>query len=350
MAVQFKDYYEVLGVPRSASEEDIKKAFRKLARLHHPDVAKNKKTAEEKFKEINEAYEVLGDPAKRKKYDELGPNWKQGAEFRPPPGWEGQFRQGRPFTGSRTGPQGPEFEFGGTTGFSDFFEQLFGSRTRGGGSPFGGGFAEEDLAARGRDVEGDLMVTLEEAMNGSVRSVSLRRATVCENCGGTGEKNRRPCPVCGGTGQVAKTETYQVKIPPGVIEGQKLRVAGRGEAGSHGGEAGDLYLRVHLARHPDFEVEEHNLIYEAELAPWEAVLGAHISVPTLDGRVNIKIPPGTHNGQKLRVRGRGLPQRNGPAGDLMVVARIEVPDKINDDERKLWEKLADASKFHPRET
>src|SRR5579862_2154251 len=200
MAVKFKDYYEVLGVPRTASEADIKKAFRKLAREYHPDVAKTKKGAEEKFKEINEAYEVLGDPAKRRKYDELGPNWKQGAEFRPPPGWQGNPRAGgRPFPGRSAGPGGVEFEFGGTTGFSDFFEQLFGSRNRG-GSPFGGGggFAEEDVAERGRDVEGDLMVTLEEAMRGSVRSVSMRRAVPCENCGGTGEKNHRVCPVCGG--------------------------------------------------------------------------------------------------------------------------------------------------------
>ena len=348
MAVKFKDYYEVLGVPRTASADDIKKSFRKLARQYHPDVAKTKKGAEEKFKEINEAYEVLSDPEKRKKYDELGPNWKQGAEFRPPPGWQGGQRPGGGFPGGQPGG-GVEFEFGGTTGFSDFFEQLFGSRTRG-GSPFGrrGGFEEEETAERGRDVEGDLMVTREEAMRGSVRAVQLRRTVTCENCHGTGEKNGRACPVCGGSGQVAKTETYQVKIPPGVTEGQRLRVAGRGEAGTHGGAAGDLFLRVHLARHPDFEVDEHNLIYEAEIAPWEAVLGANISVPTLDGKVNIKIPPGTQNGQKLRVRGRGLPQRTGPAGDLIVVARIEVPEKISEPERKLWTQLADVSSFRPR--
>ena len=349
MAVQFKDYYEVLGVPRTASEDEIKKSFRKLARQYHPDVAKTKKGAEEKFKEINEAYEVLSDPAKRKKYDELGPNWKQGAEFRPPPGWQQEYRQGRPSTGGRGGDF--DFEFGGTTGFSDFFEQLFGSRTRGGGSPFGrgGGFSEADLAERGRDVEGDIMVTLEEAMSGSVRSVSLRRAALCDNCGGTGEKNHKPCPVCGGSGQVTKTETYQVKIPAGVTSGQRLRVAGRGEAGANGGASGDLFLRVHLAKHPDFEVDEHNLIYEAELAPWEAVLGTNLSVPTLGGKVNIKIPPGTQNGQKLRVRGRGLPQRSGPAGDLIVVARIEVPESITEAERKLWTQLADASQFKPRD-
>src|SRR5580692_2641442 len=160
MAVQFKDYYEVLGVPRTASDDEIKKAFRKLARQYHPDVAKTKKGAEEKFKEINEAYEVLSDPAKRKKYDELGPNRKQGAEFRPPPAWQQEYRQGRASTRGQPNGGGAEFEFGGTTGFSDFFEQLFGSRGRG-GSPFAGsgGFAEEDLAERGRDVEGDIMVT-----------------------------------------------------------------------------------------------------------------------------------------------------------------------------------------------
>lgn len=349
MAVQFKDYYEVLGVPRTASDEEIKKSFRKLARQYHPDVAKTKKGAEEKFKEINEAYEVLSDPAKRKKYDELGPNWKQGAEFRPPPGWQQEFRQGRPFTRGPGGPDMGHFEFEGTTGFSDFFEQLFGSRMRSGGPFTRGGFHEEDVAERGRDVEGDIMVTLEEAMRGSVRSVSLRRTVPCDNCGGTGEKGRKPCPVCGGSGQVTKTETYQVKIPPGVTEGQRLRVPGRGETGLHGGGAGDLYLRVHLAKHPDFEVQDHNLIFEAELAPWEAVLGTNLAIPTMDGKVNIKIPPGTQAGQKLRVRGRGLPQRSGTPGDLIVVAKVEVPQRLTDEERKLWSELGSVSKFNPRD-
>jgi len=325
MAVQYKDYYETLGVSRSASEADIKKAFRKLAREHHPDVAKDKRKAEEKFKEINEAYEVLGDPAKRKKYDELGADWKSGAEFRPPPGWE-SFAGGRGFRGASPGGQEFEFHFGGT-GFSDFFEQLFGSRGRGGAGARGfghrAGFEEEDFAERGRDIEGDILVTLEEAMSGSVRSVSVRHDS--------------------------RTETYQVKIPAGVTEGQRLRLAGRGEAGSGGGAAGDLYLCVRLAKHPDFEVEDHNLIYEAELAPWEAVLGTSISVPTLAGRVNIKIPPGTQNGQKLRVRGRGLPRRGGGQGDLIVVTRIEVPGSISESERKLWEQLARESRFNPRD-
>ncbi len=323
MAVQYKDYYESLGVSRTASDAEIKKAFRKLARQYHPDVAKDKKKAEEKFKEINEAYEVLSDPAKRKKYDQLGANWKQGADFQAPPGWENFTGSGRGFHGRTS--SGEEFHFGGT-GFSDFFEQFFGARGRGAGfrgGNSGQGFEEEEYAERGRDIEGDIMVTLNEAMSGSVRSVSVRHN--------------------------GRAETYQVKIPAGVTEGQKLRVAGRGEAGAGGGEAGDLYLRVRLAKHPDFKVDDHNLIYEAELAPWEAVLGANISVPTLDARVNIKIPPGTQNGQKLRVRGRGLPLREGGNGDLIVVTQVEVPQNISEEERKLWEQLAQKSKFNPRD-
>jgi curved DNA-binding protein len=346
MSVKFRDYYEVLGVPRGAGDEEIKKAFRKLARQHHPDVAKDKKSAEEKFKEVNEAYEVLSDPAKRKKYDELGPNWKQGAEFRPPPGW--QSRPGGPFAGGRATAGGAEFEFGGT-GFSDFFEQLFGSMGRGGGFRTHGGFAEEELAERGQDIEGDILVTLEESLHGSVRPVSLRRAVPCSSCGGTGVKGRRACPECGGAGHMSKTDTYQVKIPPGVREGQRLRLAGRGEAGTGRGGAGDLFLRVRFARHPDFRFEEGDLIYDLDLAPWEAVLGANVSVPTLEGRVNIKIPPGTPSGQKLRVRGRGMPESQGARGDLFVVTRIQVPAQIDEGERKLWEQLAKESGFTPRE-
>lgn len=339
MSVQYKDYYTILGVPRTANEAEIKKAFRKLAREYHPDVAKDKKRAEEKFKEVNEAYEVLGDSDKRKRYDELGANWKSGADFRPPPGWEG-FPGQRRGGGGGFGKADYEFQFGGT-GFSDFFEQLFGGRR-------GGGLAEEELAERGRDIEGDIMVTLDEAMRGSLRSVNVRRPVDCESCGGTGRHGQRVCPVCGGEGRVSRSETYQVKIPAGVGEGQRLRVAGRGEGGAHGGSAGDLFLRVRLAKHPDFEVDGHNLVYEAPVAPWEAVLGASISVPTLEARVNIRIPPGTQSGQKLRVRGRGLPQRDGGKGDLLVVTRVEVPVQVTDAERALWEKLASGSAFNPR--
>jgi len=348
MPVKYKDYYETLGVARDASEDDIKKAFRKLARQYHPDVAKNKKQAEEKFKEINEAYEVLGDSAKRKRYDELGSNWNSGADFRPPPGWE-SARGG--FRGRGPGGEGQEFHFEGT-GFSDFFERLFGAAR--GGSPWtgatrGGGLDQEDLgSAQGQDLEGDILVTLEEAMRGSVRSVSVKRGVPCPQCGGTGRQGARACTTCGGAGQVAKTETCQVKIPAGVTQGQRLRLAGRGEAGVGRCTPGDLYLRVRLAKHPDFEAQDHNLICEANLTPWEAVLGANIAVSTLNGPVNIRIPPGTQNRQKLRLRGRGLPQHGGGAGDLIVLTRIEVPRRISDSERKLWEQLAGESRFNPR--
>ncbi len=235
----------------------------------------------------------------------------------PRPASEG-FGGGQAFRGRTAG--GEEFHFGGT-GFSDFFEQLFGARMRGGGfNNFGqrGNFADENIAERGADIEGDIMVTLEEAARGSVRTVNVTHG------------DRR--------------ESHQVKIPPGIAEGQKLRLAGRGERGSGGGEAGDLYLRVRLAKHPDFDVDGRNLIYELEIAPWEAALGAEIAVPTLDGRVNIKIPAGTASGQKLRVRGRGL----GKDGDLMVVTKIVVPEKLSAGEKKLWEQLARESKFNPR--
>ncbi len=344
MSVQYKDYYTSLGVQRGASDADIKKAFRKLAREYHPDVARDKKKAEEKFKEINEAYEVLGDPAKRKRYDELGANWKSGAEFRPPGDWGN-------FGGARRASGGPgkadfEFQFGGT-GFSDFFEQVFGGR-RSGSFNNASQFSGEDPAEHGRDIEGDIMVTLDEAMHGSVRTVNVRHAVECETCGGTGRRGQRTCQTCAGEGRVTKEDQYQVKIPAGVTEGQRLRLAGRGEAGARGGKAGDLFLRVRLAKHPDFEIEGVNLVHEVEIAPWEGVLGTSLAVPTLAGRVNIKIPPGTQNGQKLRVRGRGLSKPGAEHGDLIIVARVELPAKITESERKLWEQLARESSFNPR--
>jgi len=344
MALEFKDYYKSLGVERTANAEEIRKAFRKLARQYHPDVANDKKSAEEKFKEINEAYEVLGDPEKRKQYDELGANWKRGAEFRAPPGWE---RRARRSSGDAEPFMDSEFHFGGT-GFSDFFEQFFGSMSgRRGGSGFRDRFQEQ--SQRGQDIEADIMVTLEEALNGSIRPVSLRRSVPCERCGGSGEVKGKTCPQCEGSGQTSKVENYQVKIPAGVREGQQLRLAGRGEAGLGGGRAGDLFLRVRLAKHPDYRVEGDDLYFDLDLAPWEAVLGSQVSVPTLGGRVNIKIPAGAQSGQKLRVRGQGLPQGEGGRGDLYVVLRVQVPSHVSESERTHWERLARESRFNPRD-
>jgi curved DNA-binding protein len=340
MPVEFKDYYQTLGVPRTASADDIRKAFRKLARLHHPDVAKDKKNAEEKFKEINEANEVLGDPEKRKKYDALGADWKQGP--RPQPGRAG----GRAYTQQRGPAEGAEgFEFGGT-GFSDFFEQFFGGR--GGAAGQRGGFRGAEASEKGGDVEADLMVTLEEAMRGGVRPITLRRNTRCPQCGGAGILRDRACPTCGGTGQVSKTESYQLKIPANVRDGQRLRIAGQGEPGVAGGPKGDLYLRVRMASHPDFRVVGNDLYHDVDLAPWEAALGMSVAVPTLNGPVSIKIPPGTQNGQRLRVRARGLVGRDSEKGDLYVVARIQMPKQLSERERELWEQLAKESPFKPR--
>lgn len=323
MAVDFKDYYTVLGVPRNASETDIKKAFRKLARQYHPDTAKDKKAAEEKFKEINEAYEVLGDSSKRKKYDELGANWdKQPQGF---PGGAG----GGTWRGGNGAPGGQEFHFGGT-GFSDFFEQFFG----GGGARqgFGGGrhgFGDAYGPMAGSDIEGDIMVTLDEILNGSSRTISLQHV------------NPK-------TGQ-AETETIRVRIPPGMAEGQSIRVSGKGEAGTGGGAAGDLYLRVRVAAHPDFRVRGADLYYDVDVAPWEAVLGSTITIPALRGRVNLRIPAGTNNGQQLRMRGQGLPKgKSGENGDLYVVVDVQLPNELTPEERELWEKLSQTSHFKPR--
>lgn len=339
MAVKYKDYYETLGVSRQASQDEIRKAFRKLARKYHPDVAKDKKEAEGKFKEINEAYEVLSDPEKRRKYDELGTNWKQGADFRPPPGWGG-FGAGT--------PQAEEFEFHfGGTGFSDFFESLFGSMAGGRTQGFGRGF-EQAFSQRGEDIEGDIMVSLEEALKGATRPITVQHAVPCEACGGTRFRGKSPCTVCGGAGVIGKTETYQVKIPAGVREGQRLRLAGRGEAGVGRGPAGDLFLRVRMARHPDFRVEGSDLYYELELAPWEAVLGTEVKIPTPDGKISIRVPAGMQSGSKLRIRNRGLPLADGTRGNLFAVAKIQVPSEVSERAKELWKELAKESEYQPR--
>lgn len=331
MPVEFRDYYATLGVSRTATDEEIKKAFRKLARVYHPDVAKDKKVAEEKFKEINEAYEVLSDPEKRRKYDRLGADWNRQA----PPSPENGYSYARP--GAAGDAQ--EFHFEGSTGFSDFFEQFFGGR-RGGGDydsyeDLFSGQARGRSRRRGRghpgeDVEADLLVTLEEAMRGAERLVQLRRVDPQ-----TGE---------------SKHETIRVRIPAGARDGQRLRVSGHGEAGvGEGQPAGDLYLCLRFAAHPDFRVRGNDVYYELTLAPWEAVLGASVEVPTPSGaRVRLRVPPGTRQDQQFRMRGHGLPEADGTSGDLYAVVKIEVPEQVSEREKTLWENLAKGSAFNPR--
>jgi len=322
MPVEFKDYYDVLGVARNATDEEIKKAFRKLAHQYHPDVAKDKTTAEEKFKEINEANEVLSDPEKRRKYDELGANWNH--PERQTAQWQGGFGGGS--------EEGSEFHFDGT-GFSDFFEQFFGSR----GRPSGGfgrtrrdGMGGETFAQRGQDIEGDILVTLDEALHGSTRTIRLQRTDPR-------------------TGQ-STLQTLRVKIPPGVREAQLIRLAGKGQEGIGGGDSGNLYLRVKFAQHPDFRVRGADLYYDLELSPWEAVLGATVHIPTLDGTVSLRIPSGTAAGRQFRLRGKGLPTGDGTRGDLYAIVSIQVPSDLTPEQKVLWEQLATKSTFNPRKT
>ena len=320
MSVEFKNYYDVLGVAPDASDAEIKKAFRGLARKYHPDVAKDKAAAERRFKEINEANEVLSDPVKRRKYDELGANWnhpdRQAAQQ------PGGFRGGA--------DAGSEFHFDGT-GFSDFFEQFFGSRGRpsgGFGQGWEDGAEDEPVAHRGGDIEGDIMVTLDEVLRGSVRTVNLQRTDPR-------------------TGQ-STVQILRVKIPPGVREAQLIRLAGKGQEGLGGGASGNLYLRVTFAKHPDFRVRDANLYYDLELSPWEAVLGATIHIPTLDGKVALKIPPGTAAEQEFRLRGKGLPAGDGTRGDLHAIVNIQVPSQLTPEQKALWEQLAAKATFNPR--
>lgn len=320
MSMEFKDYYAVLGVSKSASPEDIKKAFRSLARLYHPDVAPNKAVAEPRFKEINEANEVLSDPEKRRKYDELGANWD--------PSERQTVRNEQGF--GNNAEEGAEFHFDGT-GFSDFFEHFFGSR----GTPYAnfrrtGECRAEDapFPQRGQDVEGDILVTLDEVLHGSTRMINLRRVDA---------RTRQ-----------TSSQTLRIKIPPGVRESQLIRLAGKGKEGIGGGDPGNLYLRVTFAKHPDFRVRGADLHYDLELAPWEAVLGATIHIQALGGTASIKIPAGTQAGQSFRLRGQGLPGHDGLRGGLYVKVSIQVPTHLTPEEKVRWEQLAAKSTFNPR--
>ena len=332
MSVKYKDYYEVLGVPKAATEDDIRTAFRKLARKYHPDVNPGDKSTEEKFKEINEAYEVLSDADKRKRYDQLGPNWEAGADFTPPPGWER--------AGANDGGFEDVFSSGGTGNFSDFFESLFGRR--GGGAP---GFR-----MAGQNVEAEITLTLEEAHRGGPRTIQFDATETCPECSGTGTKNGKTCPVCRGAGVVRRRKTIEVTIPSGMRAGSVIRLAGRGEPGLNGGPPGDLLLRVRLQPHRLLEVTgEYDVQVELPVAPWEAALGAKVPVPTLDGSVEMTIPANSQGGQRLRLRGQGLNRRAGGRGDQFVKLKIVNPPKLTVKEKRLYESLAGESHFDARE-
>jgi curved DNA-binding protein len=315
MAVKFRDYYEILGVTRTAKDDEIKKSYRKLARKYHPDLNPNNKQSEEKFKEIQEAYEVLGDAEKRKKYDQLGANWKNGADFTPPPNWGG--------TGGGGGYQGTinmEDLFGRAheqrgSAFSDFFEAIFGGM---------GGASEETgrrtrpgaRASRAAESETEMPLPLEDMHKGTTRKLTVRL--------GNAEK------------------TIDIRIPPGARDDSKIRVPGGGPNG------GDLYVRLRQQPHPRFTVKGDDTEVEVSVAPWEAALGTSIEVPTLDGKADIRIPPGVASGQRLRLKGQGLNVRGGGRGDHFVRLKIVVPKELSEAEKKLYQELSKVSLFKPR--
>ena len=328
MAVAFQDYYETLGVARTASPEEIHKAYRKLARQYHPDVNKDK-SAEAKFKQASEAYEVLKDPEKRKKYDELGADWKNGQEFTPPPGWE-QHRGGGPRGGRRT--QQSPFGGGGAPGggdFSDFFEQIFGR----GGGPGGArasmrghpGFDHDDGGdSHSGDIEAELAVDLEDAVHGAKREFTLRLPGS------------------------HKPKTISLKIPAGIASGATIRLTGQGRETPYG--EGDLLLKIKLKPHPRYEVDGHDMTVAVPITPAEAALGAKVEVNTLDGVVHLTIPPGTQSDQRLRLRNKGIPHRGSETrGDLYARLKIVVPKELTPIEKELYERLAKESTFNPRD-
>lgn len=338
--MDFKDYYKVLGVARDASQEEIQKAYRKLARKYHPDVSKEK-GAEARFKEVSEANEVLKDPDKRAKYDQFGTAWKQREQAGGPAGAGGfgGFAGFEGFEGFQGSP-GRGAGFGGSaSGFSDFFEMLFGQGARPGAGSAGsggrGGWASWDTEGRGgwarpgANQEVVLSLSLEEALAGGVRELSLSHGTA-------GEPRR-----------------VKVNLPRAMRPGQTVRVAGKGEEGRAGGAAGDLFLKVEILPHPRFRLEGRDLLTSLEVTPWEAVLGGEAEIRTLDGRVRVRVPAGTSSGRRIRVKGRGFPAGSGGSGasepgDLYAEVRIVVPESPSDREKELFAELRSTSSFHPR--
>ena len=318
--MEFHDYYKVLGVARDCSDKDIKRAYRKLAREYHPDISKEEK-AEERFKELNEAYEVLKDPEKRKRYDALGPNWKAGEDFQPPPNWEDIYG------GLGSGGHSFRFNFNEDTaggGFSDFFSMLFGADLE--------GMQSQTLRDRpGRAVEAELTISLEEAFHGASKSLTLTSLEPDAH------------------GQLKqKQRAYQVKVPAGTTAGKIIRLAGQGEKGVGEGPAGDLFLHVKLSSHPRFRVKRHNLLGTLNISPWEAALGGKFPFQTLDGRVSVTVPRGTQSGQQLRLKGKGLPKREGQRGDLLLELKVVTPSKLTEEEERIFRNLSETSKFDPR--
>ena len=335
MSVKYKDYYETLGVSRATPQKEIRKAYRELARKYHPDVNPGNKAAEEKFKDIQEAYAVLSDAEKRKRYDQLGSGWEAGADFTPPPGW----RSTRVEFGDRANV---EDVFGESGPFSDFFQSVFG------GLGFETGRGGR-TASRGTDVEAEIEMSLEDVHRGATPTVSLQTTGPCPDCGGRGTRRMSACQNCRGTGQVISRRRMTVNIPAGARDNSVLRLSGKGDRRSPDGPPGDLYLRIRIKPHPNLElVGTDDVQVEIPVTPWEAALGAPVTVPTIDGSVEMTIPRGTQSGSRLRLRGQGLRKRDGSRGDQFVKVRIALPGSLTPEEERLFQELARLSRFNPR--
>jgi DnaJ-class molecular chaperone len=330
MATAQRGYYDVLGIPRNASADDIKKAFRRRAREFHPDLhTGTKKTEmEKKFKELNEAHEVLSDPDKRKKYDQYGQNWEQAEAY----------EKARQQSGAQAGQGGPGGGFSGD--FGDIFDTFFGGRGRAGGAP---GFAID-----GEDLETDVELTIRDVLHGVSRRIDLTQRIPCKACGGSAIVKGRPCVVCGGSGTQTEKRTIEVRIPAGVQDDTRVRIAGKGQPGINGGKPGDLYLRVHLQPNSIFRQKGFDVQVTLPVWPWEAALGAEVMAPTLTEPVKVKIPPGSRADGKLRLKGKGLPTATGDRGDLFLKLKIVMPTTISDEERALYEQLGRIPHSDPR--
>ena len=313
--MEFEDYYQVMGVKRDATQDEIKRAYRKLARKYHPDVSKEK-DAEDKFKRLGEAYEVLKDPEKRAAYDQLGKNWKAGQDFNPPPDWDAGFEfSGGGFTGAGAGGEA----------YSDFFESLFGQRTGRAGARQGG------FHMRGQDHHAKVLIDLEDAYNGASKNITLQ------------------VPEVDASGHVVtRQRTLKVRIPKGVKQGQQIRLSGQGAPGTGQGGNGDLYLEIEFRKHPFYRVDGKDVYLDLPIAPWEAALGEKIKIPTPSGLLDLKIPANSNSGKKMRLKGKGIPAKQ--AGDFYVQLKIVVPPADSEKAKSFYQKMKEELPFNPRAT
>lgn len=327
MGHRSQDYYAVLGVKKTAAPEEIKQAYRRLAKVHHPDLQpeSQKAAAAEKFKELNEAYEVLSHPEKRAAYDRYGPDGPPGASAPESP-------RGRP---ARPGADDEEPDF---SGFSDFFQNLYGDAASGASTR-----RSRPGPRRGQDVEAELPLSLEDAVRGGEKTLTLDVPALCPACAGSGRRGTGFCPNCGGVGEIARPKTITARLPAAVREGARLRLRGQGAAASGGGEPGDLYLRIRFLPHPLFKVSGADLETPVTVMPWVAALGGEVSLQTLEGSLRIKVPSGTHAGRILRVAGKGLAADGGRRGDLLAAVRIDIPDRPDARLEKLYREMKEAA-------